>query len=329
MKRFLTAALALLLTSLIAVWSTLAILGSATAMSQLIMAGGGYEAIAVQTRTAMLSSVNIPDQYRDTITQVFEKSLTAQQVEVIMQPLLVDVVGWLDQPAGTPAPQLVVNLSSLKTSLETELTQAQLSEVEKTALVAQVGKQIPDQLDIAQAQGLASQQGVEASTTAPSTQATAVLESFKFWYGVLQIFALIGSGVLLSLIALLLFISRKDGRAMLRRPAWIFISAGLFTTSIWLVSHVLQPGQLQQPLVIALSVAREITNIIVWYSLASVLFGAGLYGLSYLIKKPVASIGASPIATPPTTSIAPMQPKVNTAEQTGTAASEPTTNTKS
>ncbi len=314
LKRILTTFLALTITSLIAVWSVLAIVGSATAINKLIVASGGYETAATQTRTAMLSSANIPEQYRAIITQAFENSITAQQMEAIVQPLLVDIVGWLDQPAGTPAPQLVVNLSPLKQQLEAELAQAQISEIEKTALVAQVGKQIPDQLNLAQAQGLATQQGAEALTAPQASEAVTALETFKGVYAALQAFSIVGMGIMLVMLAGVITISRRDGRAMLRRPAWAFISAGLLATAAWIVSRVLQADQAQPTLVIAMSVAREISGIVVWYSLASIVFGSALYGLSFLLKPSLPTASAAPIAMPPTTNIAaPITPSASTA----------------
>lgn len=308
LKRLLTALLSLVIAGLIAAWSLLAIVGSATAINQLIVASGGYQTAATQTRTAILSSANIPEQYRPVIIQAFENSITAQQMETIVQPLLVDIVGWLDQPNGTPAPQLVVNLSPLKQQLVTELSQSQVSEIEKTALVAQVGKQLPDQLDLAQAQGLAAQQGVSAEGSAPTSEATAALVTLKSAYSTLQLVATVGLGVLLVLLALVIFLGRKDGRAMLRRPAWAFISAGLLATVIWVVARVLQVDQSQQALVVGVSVAREVSGLVVWYSLVSVLLGAALYGLSFLIKQSAAGASAAPIATPPTTPIQPIPP---------------------
>jgi len=314
LKRSLVVILSLLLTSLIAAWSILAIVGSATAINQLIVAGNLYEMMATQTRTAMLSSANLPDQYREVITQAFEKSMTAQQVEIIMKPLLVDIVGWLDQPDDTPPPQLIINLAPLKTSLASELTQSQISEIEKTALVAQIGKQIPDQIDITQVQGLASQRQVQTpeATTESASQATVMLKAIKSGLHVLKAFALYGFLVFIALLAWLIYLGRKDGRAMLRRPAWICISAGLLTTLIWVVSNGVPINPSQPELVIGLRVIRSVSSIVVWYSLGSLLFGAGLYGLSYIIKSSiVASPPANPIAPPPTTQITTAQNQVS------------------
>lgn len=203
----------------------------------------------------------------------------------------------------------MLNLSPLKLQLEAELQQAEITEIEKTALVAQVAKQIPDQIDLAQAQGLAGGQGAATQTPTSPSAPEATLVSVKSAYTVLQQFALIGLGVLLVLLALMIYLSRKDGRAMLRRPAWSFISAGLLMTLIWLISRVLPVDQSQQTLVIAMSVAREVTGIVVWYSAASLLVGAALYGLSFLLKAPIAVTSSVPIATPPTTPISQPQPQ--------------------
>lgn len=314
LKRSLVVILSLLLTSLIAAWSILAIVGSATAINQLIVAGNLYEMMATQTRTAMLSSANLPDQYREVITQAFEKSMTAQQVEIIMKPLLVDIVGWLDQPDDTPPPQLIINLAPLKTSLASELTQSQISEIEKTALVAQIGKQIPDQIDIDQVQGLASQQRAQTPEAAAesASQTTTTLKAVKSGLRILKVFALYGLLAFIALLVWLIFLGRKDGRAMLRRPAWICISAGLLATLIWVVSNGVPINPSQPELAIGLRVIRSISSIVVWYSLGSLLFGAGLYGLSYIIKSStVASPPANPIAPPPTTQITTAQNQVS------------------
>jgi hypothetical protein len=314
LKRSLVVILSLLLTSLITAWSILAIVGSATAINQLIVAGNLYEMMATQTRMAMLSSANLPDQYREVITQAFEKSMTAQQVETIMKPLLVDIVGWLDQPDDTPPPQLIINLAPLKTSLASELTQSQISEIEKTALVAQIGKQIPDQIDIDQVQGIASQQRAQTPEAAAESvsQATTALKAVKSGLRILKAFAFYGLLAFIALLVWLIFLGRKDGRAMLRRPAWICISAGLLTTLIWVVSNGV-PINLSQPeFAIGLRVIRSVSSIVVWYSLGSLLFGAGLYGLSYMIKSSaVASPLANPIAPPPTTQITTTQNQIS------------------
>jgi hypothetical protein len=314
LKRSLVVILSLLLTSLITAWSILAIVGSATAINQLIVAGNLYEMMATQTRTAMLSSANLPDQYREVMTQAFEKSMTAQQVETIMKPLLVDIVGWLDQPDDTPPPQLIINLAPLKTSLASELAQSQTSEIEKTALVAQIGKQIPDQVDVNQVQGLASQQRAQTpeAATESASQATTTLKAIKSGLHILKVFALYGLLAFIALLVWLIFLGRKDGRAMLRRPAWICISAGLLTTLIWVVSNGVPINPLQPELTIGLRVIRSISSIVVWYSLGSLLFGAGLYGLSYIVKSSTVALPpANPIAPPPTTQIFTAQNQVS------------------
>lgn len=308
-KRLVATALSILLTVLLVAWSVLAIFSSATTINQLIVASGSYELIATQTRTAMSSSATIPEQYRAAIAPAFEKSLTGKQVETIIKPLLVDIVGWLNQPTNTPAPQLVVSLDPFKSSLEAELAQGQLSEIEKAALVAQVSKQIPDQLDLTQMQNMASQQGVEApgATVESTKQVTAVLQMVKVGFNVCQAFAFYGLLLLIVLLALLIYLGRQDGRAMLRRPAWVFISAGIVVSLTWLVAYGVPLNQTQPELTIIIKIARGIVAVVVWYGLGSLLFGIGLYGLSFLIKKTNTISNVPPIAPPPTTPITILQ----------------------
>lgn len=287
---------------LMIIWSLLAIVGSATSVNQLIVASGGYETAATQIRTAMVSGANIPDQYEAVITQAFEKSITARQIETIVQPLIVDIVGWLDQPKDTPAPKLIVNLSPLKQQLASELSQAQVTEVEKMALVAQVAKQIPDQVDLAQAQSLVSQQGAEGSPEA-AAQSGAALIALKSAYSMLQMLASIGLVLAVVLLAIVIFLARKDGRAMLRRPAWVFIIAGFLVAIVWVALRVIHVDQSQQSFVMAIAAARKASDVIIWYSLASIIVGAAFYGLSFLLKKTDLAPSVTPIAPPPTTPI--------------------------
>jgi hypothetical protein len=306
-------ALSLLISSLIVVWSGLSIVSSATAVNALLASAGAYEQAAVfvsSSMSSMLSNADVPKEYRDTIGQVFEKTITPAQVEVVFQPLLVDIISWMDQPKGTPQPQLVLNLAPVKARLEEEFKKTNLSEIEQTVIISQVAKQMPDQLDLGNMKSLPDSNpsvesgqvpltGVESFDTllgpsqdnsqeAPSSEA--ILNNIKDIYTWLRAAANVGTGIMLMLFGLLVWLGRKDGRKMFTRPAWIFFSAGIITALFWLFAQLYHPDDSQIALSTIMNVAREIVSVSIWYGAAALATGAVLYGLSLVIKKqPAAS----------------------------------------
>lgn len=321
LKRLISTALSLLISSLIIIWSGLSIVSSATAVNSLLASAGVYEQAAVSVRSSMTPTTDVPEGYRTTVSQVFERTITPAQVEVIVQPLLVDVIGWLDQPTETPPPQLVLNLGPVKTRLVDEFSKTSLTEIEKTAIISQVAKQIPDQMDLSKISAMSSSSklsetspvpltGVEtldnalgpsnSSSQTSSPDPSTVLKSAKSFYTAAQTAARLGVVIMIGLFALLVWLGRKDGRKMFTRPAWIFFSAGFFTAFFWLIAQFYRPNAEQQSLSTIMNVVREIMSVSIWYGAVALAIGAVLYGLSFIIKKPPPLPNGGSIANKPT-----------------------------
>jgi len=118
---------------------------------------------------------------------------------------------------------------------------------------------------------------------------------------------------------------------MLRRPAWVFLNAGILVSVLWIaVQYFTRDASLgsiqgtQAASTVGLLLAREVVAITIWYGLASIVAGGVLYGLSFFIHKlPPTTPGAKRLAPqPPTT---PVQPPATKLAVSPVAQIQPTT----
>ncbi len=335
LTRFLTFVLSLLLSGLIIAWSTLTVLGSATTVNGILMRTKVYDLAAEQTRTSLQNQPNIPAQDKTVFATALNNALTAETMQAVIQPLLVDMIGWLNQPGETPPPRLVVNLSPVRSALVTSVQKLGLSPVELLVVEAQINQQLPDQLDIAQAASIGSGGALAISPSpapvAPENQYMASLRQIKAVYTSTRTFAYFGLAALVLLTILVVFLSRHEGRGMMRRPAWVFLNAGILVSVLWIaVQYFTRDASLgsvqgaQAASTVGLLLAREVVAITIWYGLASIVAGGVLYGLSFFIHKlPPTTPGAKRLAPqPPTT---PVQPPATKLAVSPAAQIQPTT----
>lgn len=281
-------------------WSVLVTITSASSLSHIFSGAGVYEYTAGQARATIQSSGAVPEQYQAVVNAAIEGAITADRLEAITQPLLVDVVSWIEQPAGTPPPKLVINISPIKQEIVRSLQTAELSAVEKLALVSQVGKLLPDQLDLSEAQALASNStsalsGSEADVAAqPETSPIdAALVQIKSGVVAARIMLLIGLGLTIGGVIVLAWISRRDGRAMLQRPAKACLIVAALLAIFCLVVSLL-PGtnslaSASSPMqfiesAIAPSL-REVGLTMRWTVVLIGVVGIALYGISFALPK--------------------------------------------
>lgn len=281
-------------------WSVLMTITSASSLSHIFSGAGVYEYTAGQARATIQSSGAVPEQYRGVVNTAIEGAITADRLEAITQPLLVDIVGWIEQPAGTPPPKLVINISSIKQEIVRSLQSAEITAVEKLALVSQVGKLLPDQLDLTEAQALATTAAnalpdSEANTVAqPQTSPIdATLSQVKSGVAAARIMLLIGLGLTIGGLIALVWISRRDGRAMLRRPAKAcLIVAVLLAVFCLIVSLLPSTGSLasaSSPMQFVESAIvpflREVGLIMSWTVVLIGVVGVALFGISFALPK--------------------------------------------
>lgn len=285
-------------------WSVLVTITSASSLSHIFSGAGVYEYTAEQARSAMQSSGAVPEQYRGVVNTAIAGAITAERLEAITQPLLVDIVSWIEQPAGTPAPKLVINISSIKQEIVRSLQSADITPVEKLALVSQVGKLLPDQLDLAEAQALAGTTtgtlpGAEVSNPSEpqASPLNTVLSQVKSGVVAARIMLLIGLGLTIGGLVLLIWISQRDGRAMLRRPAKVcLIVATLLALFCLIVSFLPTAASLSassSPIQFIESAAtpfvREVGLTMRWTVVLIGVVGIALYGISFALPKVVPS----------------------------------------
>ena len=225
-KNFLIFVVMFGLLSLAISWSVLVTVTSASSLSHIFSGAGVYEYTAGQARATIQSSDAVPEQYREVVNTAIQNAITAERLEAITEPLLVDIVGWIEQPPGTPPPKLVINIAPIKQEIVRSLQAADISAVEKLALVSQVGKLLPDQLDLAEAQNLTKtttstlpESATDMTTQAQISPVVTALSQVKSGVAAAKIMLVIGLVLTLGGLIVLVWVSRRDGRAMLRRPA--------------------------------------------------------------------------------------------------------------
>jgi len=281
-------------------WSVLVTITSASSLSHIFSGAGVYEYTAGQARATIQSSDAVPEQYRGVVNAAIEGAITAERLETITQPLLVDVVSWIEQPAGTPPPKLVINISSIKQEIVRSLQSAEITAIEKLALVSQVGKLLPDQLDLTEAQALAgtttgtlSGSDANAVVQPETSPIDTALSQIKSGVVAARIMLLIGLGLTIGGLIMLVWISRRDGRAMLRRPAKAcLIVAVLLAVFCLIVSLLPSTGSLASASIpmqfVESAIApflREVGLIMRWTVVLIGAVGIALYGISFALPK--------------------------------------------
>lgn len=333
LTRFLTFVMSLLLSSLIIAWSTLAVLGSATTVNGILVRTKVYDLAAIQARASVKDLPTVPEQYKPIFAKALDSALTTDTMEQVFQPLLVDVISWLNQPGDTPPPTLIVSLTPIRTAVLDSIRQAGLSPLELTVIEAQINQKFPNQLDVTQVGTLGSGGLATTSQVTPSPTPQAAnpytdrLVQAKNSYENIRIFANYGLIALALLTIALILLSRYQGRAMLRRPAWVFINAGVLTLVCWAIvlfvsrsasTASVDPAQgMASATTLASLLAREVMGIVVWYGLASLLTGGVLYGLSFFIHKAQSLPPAKPMkpVSPPTAPTSPTPQPTTTVPQ--------------
>lgn len=305
-KKLLLSLLALLLSVIVLMWSANTLFGSATTLNTVARNSGAYEIIARQWRTLLGDTSKVPDSYQKALQTAVESSLTGEQVEAMFQPLLVDVISWLNQPESVPPPPLVLVIQPAKVALLAKLKDSGLAAAELAVAQAQLTQQIPDQLEltkVTEVTGTPTNSSFEGTPEAGQEKSKnegmgsplgsdpiPTLKALKSGYRTTQTATLWATLAIVLLTILLIWLSRHDGRAMLRRPAWQFLIAGGFTIIGWaILTLFFKPAAMTDDIQtmgpqVAIGVLREVYSIALVYGLIVFVIGLVLYGLSFLIR---------------------------------------------
>ncbi|MBP9827047.1 hypothetical protein KBC99_01040 [Candidatus Saccharibacteria bacterium] len=287
LRRLISGLLSLALTTLIGLWSLTTIFSSSAGLNQIISQSGVYTLFAQQAIQSLSSAQSLPANYQTIFTASLQKTVTQQRVESAFAPILVDIVSWLNQPDTTPPPVLILNLSELKSAFIADVKTSSLKPAELSQVEAQVSQAIPTQLDITQVNQLFG----TPSTATPTLDIMSSLKQFKTYLNLARIVSFWLTILAILLTVVIVWLSRYDGRLILRRPAWIYASASFFTLIGWaILSYLYRPSNADPTNQAALltqtltDLTRAVLDIAKWYAFGLLLIAIILYGLSFLIR---------------------------------------------
>lgn len=264
-KRFLQLLLTTGLTVLLSTMALLQIVGSGIALNQMVKDTGFYGMGATQIGDSLKSSSKVPVAYQTQFSAAIDKALTAEEVEAIVKPALVDIATWLVASGETEVPNVILNIKPAKDKLILEMKSTSISPAELITLQNELSTQIPDQITLSSLGSLTGggdsdsnampsgngasmgaiptlAPGPGASTPTPSAtssssneteqqtdQVVATLKQVKQIVSLVSLAYWISIAVVVVSLGSLLWFGRADGRKWLRRPGYAaIVSSGLF-----------------------------------------------------------------------------------------------------
>lgn len=297
--------LAFSLSALILSYALLQLVSTGTGMSDILNRGGVYELIASQARTQLAESPKVPVKYQTLFATSLDKTVTQAQIEAILKPAIVDIATWVNQPDGTPAPDVIMIIKPAKDSLIKEMSDGGLTGNELVLLQAQLSQQIPDQIKLSSLNELVGSDGSQmpSSTTSgtgvsadadsasdPSGEITKGLQQIKSGVGVIRIVFIASAIAILVCTLLVVILSRKLGRSLTRAVSIIY----LFEGGLWLLLALVLPSVLSptQDTLTAATLANHMLPLILQRLLSAsllpaiiiMLIGAIGLGVSFILR---------------------------------------------
>lgn len=271
LKRFLQLTLTLSLTMLLSISAFLQIIGSGITLNQIVRDTGFYTMSAQQIGSSLKASSRVPVEYQLQFNAAIDKALTAEQVEEIIKPALVDVADWMNTPAGTAVPNIILIIKPAKDALIAEMQNSGLSAAETEVLRQSLSTQIPDQIQLSSlasltgtatpAPTIGGEEGMGMGTALPAPGAAAspaptntadpqTNQIYDRLNQLKQAAVLAGmtrlAAIVIAILCLggLLWFGRADGRKWLRRPGWSAISSSVLFVSLAIGAPYIMPALL-------------------------------------------------------------------------------------
>lgn len=267
------------LTTLIASYSLLQLVATGSSMSDTLNSGGAYTLIADQARTSLGSSPKVPAKYEALFTASLEKAVDTKHIETMLKPAIVDIATWFDQPAGTPAPDVIIVVKPAKDDLIQQLSDGGLTKIELATLQSELSQQIPDQIRLSSLQDLVGGSSTsQASTTKSGTPTNdsilKVLDQIKTAVSTIRMVFYLSCIVSLVMTGIIAVLSHRLGRSWTKALAITYGSVGIF----WLLTALLVPIMFQPSTatVSADTIIMHMTPVLMAHLLAASLFPASI-----------------------------------------------------
>lgn len=217
LRKFILLALSLCLVSLACSLAVVQTLGSSAKINTFIRQAGLYDNAKKVFIDQFDRSLNLPaDTDKAKLKTIVDKAISPSDIEKSVEPVLVDVVTWLNAGPDAPAPKLVINLGQLREKLTASVESAYDQTTASEIIFALTG-QVSDQIVIP----------LSSSDQTKDIIPPQTVKDIKYSYVFLKNLQWILVGLAVALTLLLVLMHLKQGRRKLQKPAWAFFNAGV------------------------------------------------------------------------------------------------------
>lgn len=148
----------------------LSVFNSGISTNNLLKDSGVYAIVSAQMRSSIITSQRVPEKDQEIFQKSVDSAVTDDAVETLIQPALVDIVSWLQQPQETPSPDIILIIKPIKDALLAALQTNGLPATELNLFKTTLTQQVPDQIKLSSLQQLTGAQGAQADTQSLSSQ---------------------------------------------------------------------------------------------------------------------------------------------------------------
>lgn len=269
MRRLLLGLLAILFPLTVAGYVITSLVSSGVSANALLKGSGVYTLVGEQMRTAIISSQRIPEQYQAIFTKSVNEAVNDSAVESIIQPAMVDIVTWLQQPQETPPPDVILVIKPVKDSLITSLETNGLPNMELTYFKSTLTQQVPDQIKLSGLQQLTGAQGAQTTSTAdPEVGFITTVKSIKQTYSAAQSALMVSSVASVLLLVGYMILARLTKASVLLAPSLtLAIESGVLLVISLVTPMILNTTTATADMQIPLRILKQIISALTGPSL--------------------------------------------------------------
>lgn len=201
-------------------------LGSSTKLNALIRQAGFYDNAKQVFINQFDQLLNLPsDTDKAKLKTIIDRSISPSDIEKSVEPVLIDVVAWLNTGPDVSAPKLVINFGQLREKITAGVESA-YNQTTASEIIFVLTGQVSDQIVIPLG-------GSEQTKNIISPE---TVKQIKYSYIFMKNIQWLLIGLVIALTVLLMLMHLKQGRRKLQKPAWAFFNAG---ASIVVTSYLL------------------------------------------------------------------------------------------
>ncbi len=284
-RRLLLSLMAILFPLIVVGYVVTSLVSSGVSANSLLKESGVYTLVGEQMRTAIVSSQRIPEQYQALFTKSVNEAVTDSAVESIIQPAMVDIATWLQQPQETPPPDVILVIKPVKDSLIAALETNGLPAMELTYFKSTLTQQVPDQIKLSGLQQLTGTQGAQTTSQGePEAGFIATVKTIKQAYTATQNTLMIASVVFVALLVGYMVVARLSKVSMFLAPSLtLSIESGILLVLSFIVPMFLNATSAAADMQIPLRLLKQVISALTGPSLILFVISLCIYVITLLM----------------------------------------------